>query len=165
MPSLRRGRDALLGAQRLRAALNPALAAVARAEGQSKDPGYPADLAALARIQSELGEHDDAEDNYLEAIDLVEAAEGEFSMTLVEPYRGLGRAYIKAARYPEAITALESAQHVSQRNLGLSTSSRRRSSTTSRPPTSASATRSKRASCSSSASTTPCGASARTTRA
>ncbi len=40
-------------------------------------------------------------------------------MTLVDPYRGLGRAYIKAARYPEAITASSQAQHISQRNLGL----------------------------------------------
>jgi tetratricopeptide (TPR) repeat protein len=118
LPPLRRARDALMGASDFEAALTPALAAVAE-QKEVKDPGYPADLAALARIQSELGRHDDAEKNYLEAIDLVEAAEGEFSITLVDPYRGLGRAYIKAARYPEAIAVLESAQHVSQRNLGL----------------------------------------------
>jgi tetratricopeptide (TPR) repeat protein len=118
LPSLRRARDALLGANDFDAALTPALAAIAEQE-DVKDPGYPADLAALARIQSELGRHDDAEENYLEAIDVVKTAEGEFSITLVDPYRGLGRAYIKAARYPEAIVALESAQHVSQRNLGL----------------------------------------------
>ncbi len=118
LPALRRGRDVLLGARDFDAALTPALAAVAE-QKIVKDPGYPADLAALARIQSELGQADKAEENYLEAIDLVEAAEGEFSMTLVDPFRGLGRAYIKAARYPEAIAALESAQHVSQRNLGL----------------------------------------------
>ena len=34
-------------------------------------------------------------------------------------YRGLGRSYIRGARYPEAITTLESAQNISQRNLGL----------------------------------------------
>jgi tetratricopeptide (TPR) repeat protein len=118
LPSLRRGRDALLAAGDFDTALTPAVAAV-NEQKDVKDPGYPADLAALARIQSELGQHDRAEDNYLEAVEIIEAAEGEFSMSLVEPYRGLGRAYIKAARYPEAITALESAQHVSQRNLGL----------------------------------------------
>jgi tetratricopeptide (TPR) repeat protein len=118
LPSLRRARDVLIAASDFDAALNPAQAAVAE-QTDAKDPGYPADLAALARIQSALGRHDDAEDNYLAAIEIVEAAEGEFSITLVDPYRGLGRAYIKAARYPEAIAALESAQHVSQRNLGL----------------------------------------------
>jgi tetratricopeptide (TPR) repeat protein len=118
LPSLRRGRDALIGASDFDSALTPAVAVV-DAQKDAKDPSYPADLAALARIQSELRRHDDAEDNYLEAIELLESAQGEFSMSLVEPYRGLGRAYIKAARYPEAITALESAQHVSQRNLGL----------------------------------------------
>jgi tetratricopeptide (TPR) repeat protein len=118
LPALRRGRDALMSAGDFDAALNPAQLAIAEQQ-EVKDPGYPSDLAALARIQSELGEHDKAEDMYLEAIELVETAEGEFSMTLVEPYRGLGRSYIKAGRYPEAITALEQAQHVSQRNLGL----------------------------------------------
>jgi tetratricopeptide (TPR) repeat protein len=118
LPALRRGRDALMGANDFDAALNLAQTAVAE-QKDVKDAGYPADLAALARIQSELGQHDKAEENYLEAIDLVEAAEGEFSMTLVDPYRGLGRAYIKAARYPEAIAALETGKHVSQRNLGL----------------------------------------------
>jgi tetratricopeptide (TPR) repeat protein len=118
LPSLRRGRDALVAVSDFDTALTPAVAVV-DAQKEVKDPGYPADLTSLARIQSELGQHDKAEDNYLEAIELVEDAEGEFSMSLVEPYRGLGRAYIKAARYPEAITALESAQHVSQRNLGL----------------------------------------------
>jgi tetratricopeptide (TPR) repeat protein len=118
LPSLRRGRDILVGANDFDAALTPALAAVAE-QKNVKDPGYPADLAALARIQSELHQTDKAEENYLKAIDLVEAAEGEFSMALVDQFRGLGRAYIKAARYPEAIAALESAQHVSQRNLGL----------------------------------------------
>jgi tetratricopeptide (TPR) repeat protein len=118
LPALRRGRDLLMAARDFDAALSPAQLAVAE-QKDVKDRGYAADLAALARIQSELGQPDKAENNYLQAIDLVEAAEGEFSLTLVEPYRGLGRAYIKAARYPQAIAALETAQHVSQRNLGL----------------------------------------------
>jgi tetratricopeptide (TPR) repeat protein len=118
LASLRRGRDALIIARDFQSALNPARLALDE-QKDARDPGYAADLAALARIQSELGEHDDAEDKFLESIELVEAAEGEFTMSLIDPYRGLGRAYIKAGRYPEAITALESAQHVSQRNLGL----------------------------------------------
>jgi tetratricopeptide (TPR) repeat protein len=118
LPSLRRARDVLVSARDFNAALTPATTVIDE-QKTARDAGYPADLAALARIESELGQHDKAEDDYLAAIDMVEAAEGEFSMSLVDAYRGLGRAYIKAARYPEAITALESAQHVSQRNLGL----------------------------------------------
>jgi tetratricopeptide (TPR) repeat protein len=116
--SLRRARDTLVGIADFNAALNPALAAVDE-QASSPDAGYADDLTVLARIQAEIGEAENAEANYLKAIDLIETAEGEFSITLVDPYRGLGRSYIKSARYPEAITALEQAQHVSQRNLGL----------------------------------------------
>jgi tetratricopeptide (TPR) repeat protein len=119
LQALRSGRDTLIRIRDFNAALNPAQTAVARQDATVRDAAYPADLAALARIQSELGQFETAESNFLKAIDIVEQAEGEFSISLVEPYRGLGRAYIKAARYPEAITTLESAQHVTQRNLGL----------------------------------------------
>ena len=46
-------------------------------------------------------------------------AEGEYSPTLIEYYRGLGRTYIKSAQYQQAIVTLEQAQHISQRHLGL----------------------------------------------
>ena len=58
-------------------------------------------------------------DNLVEAIGIVEDAEGEYSPTLIEYYRGLGRTYIKAAQYQQAIVTLEQAQHISQRHLGL----------------------------------------------
>src|SRR5690606_40150148 len=60
-----------------------------------------------------------AERRYFEAADTIRAAEGEFALGLVEVYRALGRSYIQERRFVEAITALEQAQHVSQRNLGL----------------------------------------------
>ena len=116
--SLRRARDAMMNAEDFSAALTPAQNLV-NEQRREPDTRYAEDLAALARIQTELGERDAAERNYLAAIDLVEMAEGEYSMRLIEPYRGLGRTYIKGARYPEAITTLEQAQHISQRNLGL----------------------------------------------
>ena len=74
-------------------------------QAKTRDADYPTDLTTLARIQAELGQVDKAEANYLAAISAVEAAEGEFSLELLSPYRGLGRAYIRAGRYPEAITA------------------------------------------------------------
>src|SRR5262245_25019408 len=119
LQSLRRARDTLMGIRDFDAALNPAQTAVAKQDETQRDADYAKDLTALARIQAELARVEPAESNFLKAIELIEQGEGEFSISLVEPYRGLGRAYIKAARYPEAITALEQAQHVSQRNLGL----------------------------------------------
>ena len=115
---LRRARDTLIGVRDFTAALNPARQIIDEQE-QDPDETYTTDLLALARIQAELGEFEEAEGTYLKAIELVETVEGEFSISLVDPYQGLGRSYIKDARYPEAITALEQAQHISQRNLGL----------------------------------------------
>src|SRR5690606_18397017 len=83
------------------------------------DADYASVLVALGLILTELREFDDAETSFLQGIDLLREADGEFSIRLVEPYHLLGRSYIKAGRFPEAITALEQAQHISQRNLGL----------------------------------------------
>jgi len=118
LDALRRGRDTLMRIRDFQAALNPAQAAVA-AQEQQQDAAYALDLAALAMIQAELNDVDAAEAKFLEAIDLIMTAEGEYSATLIDVYRGLGRAYIRGSRYPEAITTLEAAQHISQRNLGL----------------------------------------------
>lgn len=118
LQALRRARDTLMSIADFDSALNPAKQAVDVQEGEH-DPDYARDVEALARIELEIGDYDDAETQYLKTIDLLEEQEGEFSMTLVQPYRGLGRVYIKSARYPEAITALQEAQHISQRNLGL----------------------------------------------
>lgn len=113
---LRRARDGLMDASDFTAARGPAERLV---NEHSSDDSYATDLVALGRIQTELGELDDAETSLLQGIDLLRTADGEFSIRLVEPYQYLGRSYIKSGRYPEAITALEQAQHVSQRNLGL----------------------------------------------
>jgi len=116
--ALRNARDTLIGIRDFNAALNPALAAVT-AQEQTHSAGYPADLAALALIQASLANFDAAETRYLEAIEVATDTEGEYSPTLVDLYRGLGRTYIRAARYPDAIAALELGQHISQRSLGL----------------------------------------------
>jgi tetratricopeptide (TPR) repeat protein len=118
LPPLRRARDTLIGIRDFSAALNPA-ETIVKAQEALHGPEHAADLAALGLIQAELKEIEPAESNYLEAIKLVATAEGEFSVDLVDLYRGLGRTYIRAARYPEAVAALELGQHISQRNLGL----------------------------------------------
>lgn len=118
LAALRRARDTLIRIGDFNAALTPATETVA-AQDSAPDRDYAHDLEVLARVQTELQNFDKAEANYLKAIDSAQASDGEFSLTLIEPYRGLGRMYIKSARYPEAITALKQAQHISQRNLGL----------------------------------------------
>lgn len=118
LASLRRGRDAFIGVRDFSAALNPAQAIV-DAQREHREPEYPADLAALGLIQGELRDTDKAVTNLLEAIEIVEGSEGEYSPTLVEYYRGLGRTYIRSGQYQKAIVTLEQAQHISQRHFGL----------------------------------------------
>jgi len=118
LPATRRFRDAMVDSGDFSAGLKPALDIVA-AQTKARDPAYVNDLSVLARIEAELGQFDKAEASYLQAIDAVQTAEGEFALALVSPYRGLARSYIKAGHYPEAITALETAKSISQRNLGL----------------------------------------------
>jgi tetratricopeptide (TPR) repeat protein len=114
---LRRARDAFVAAGDFTAALEPATAVVAA--GEADDPRYVEDRLLLARIQAELRRFDDAETNYLAAIGALEDRDGETSQTLVDPYQGLGRSYLNARRFTEAITVLEHARDISQRNTGL----------------------------------------------
>src|SRR6188508_919153 len=94
LDGLRRGRDAFIGARDFSAAVGPAKSIV-DAQRTQHEPQYPADLAALGLIQAELRELEPALDNLIEAVDIVVKAEGEYSPTLIEYYRGLGRTYIK----------------------------------------------------------------------
>ena len=116
---MRRARDGQIAGREYQAALKPALDLIAAQQQSPHDVTYAGDLAALGRIYAELRDIDAAQSRYLEAITLIAKAEGEFTPTLIDVYRGLGRSYIRAARYPEAITTLETAQNISQRNLGL----------------------------------------------
>jgi tetratricopeptide (TPR) repeat protein len=118
LAALRRGRDGFMNVRDFSAALGPAERIVA-AQQEQREAQYPADLAALGLIRGELREPDAAIDNLVEAVGLVSEAEGEYSPTLIEYYRALGRTYIKAGQYQPAIVTLEQAQHISQRTLGL----------------------------------------------
>jgi tetratricopeptide (TPR) repeat protein len=118
LASLRRARDAFIGVRDFSAALTPA-EDVVDAQRDHREPEYPADLAALGLIQGELRDTDKGVTNLVEAIEIVETAEGEYSPTLIEYYRGLGRTYIRSGEYQRAIVTLEQAQHISQRHFGL----------------------------------------------
>ena len=72
-----------------------------------------------ARLQTELNEFSDAQDNYLAGIELLVQENGEYSPFLIEPYIELARTFSLNGETMEAITILEQAQHISQRNFGL----------------------------------------------
>jgi hypothetical protein len=114
----RQARDALIAASDFQAALAPAQSSV-ELSASTSEANYYYDLMHLARVQAELGEHEDAEANYLGAIAYLEEREGQNSMELIVPYQGLGRSYINSRRFPEAVTVLEHARDISQRNTGL----------------------------------------------
>ena len=118
LTAIRRGRDAFIGARDFSAALGPA-ESIVDAQRTEREAQYAADLAALGLIRAELRDLDAALDNLIEAADMVAKAEGEYSPTLIEYYRGLGRTYIKGGQYQQAIVTLEQAQHITQRHLGL----------------------------------------------
>ena len=118
LAGLRRGRDAFIGAREYSSALAPA-ESIVDAQRPQHEPQYPADLAALGLIRAELRDLDAALETLSEAVEIIVKAEGEYSPTLIEYYRGLGRTYIKAGQYQQAIVTLEQAQHITQRHLGL----------------------------------------------
>jgi len=115
---LRNARDALMVASDFAAALAPAEEVVAQSQAAS-DSAYRVDLSMLGRIQAELERFDDAETTYLTVIELIVEDDGENAMTLINPYQGLGRNYLNERRFDEAITVLEAARGISQRNTGL----------------------------------------------
>ena len=76
-------------------------------------------LIELGAVQSELTEFDSAERSYLGGIERLIDAYGEVSPILIDPYRGLARVYLRDGRHAEAVTVLEHAQHITDRNFGL----------------------------------------------
>ncbi len=76
-------------------------------------------LLALARVQAQLDELDPAEANYLEGIELITSADGEFAPALIGAYQGLAEVFVQRGDFAEAVTVLEQARHISHRNFGL----------------------------------------------
>jgi tetratricopeptide (TPR) repeat protein len=116
--SLRNARDSLMLAGDFEAALSPAELAISEIEASGLDD-VTADRVVLATILAELDRFDEAELTFLDAIANLGESEGEFSLALVRPMQLLGRTYIRARRFPQAITVLDEARHISQRNEGL----------------------------------------------
>ncbi|HEY5624542.1 MAG TPA: tetratricopeptide repeat protein [Gammaproteobacteria bacterium] len=81
--------------------------------------GTAGEFFALGAVQADLAELDTAAASYLRGVELLVEAEGEFSPLLIDPYVNLADVYRRDGQFPEAITVLEHAQHISQRNFGL----------------------------------------------
>lgn len=114
---LRNARDALMVSEDFEAALDPAQLIIRELEAVNEDASP--DRVILAIILAELGSFDEAEIELLNVLDSVEDTDGQFSEALVTPLRFLGRTYMHARRFPEAITALTQARDVSRRTAGL----------------------------------------------
>ncbi len=76
-------------------------------------------LIDLAGVQAQLDQLDAAEASYLEGIDLITSADGEFAAALIGAYQGLAAVFARRGDYAEAVTVLEEARHISHRNFGL----------------------------------------------
>ncbi len=83
------------------------------------DPEDAESLFELGAVQTELSEYENAADTYLRGVENLVGTQGEFSPLLIDPYVNLADVYRRDGQYPEAITVLEHAQHISQRNFGL----------------------------------------------
>ena len=86
-------------------------------------PAFAADEAQAsierAKLQLELAQLEEAQASYLEGIGQLTAELGSDSPALIEPYTELARIYILNNQPLEAVTVLETARDVSQRNYGL----------------------------------------------
>ena len=116
--SLVLARDAQIIVEDFSGALTSAEGLVSALE-DTGDKRLAGHIVQLARVQAELGELANAEENYLRGLELLEEQNGELALNLVVPYHGLARSYMYGGRYEEAITVLEHAQDLNQRNLGL----------------------------------------------
>ena len=110
---------ALSGRRVKASALLLGLLFLVQGSAQDAPPQDGQGLVELGRLQTELAEFQTAQESYLAGIELLILEDGEYSPTLIEPYTGLARAYLLNQQPLEAITILEQAQHISQRNFGL----------------------------------------------
>lgn len=115
--ALRYTRDALMAAGDFEAALDPAQIIISELETFEADASP--DRVMLAVILAELESFDDAEIELLGVVEKMQADEGLYTQSLIDPLRILGRTYMRAGRFPEAVTSLVQAREISRRAAGL----------------------------------------------
>ena len=75
--------------------------------------------ATLAAAQSKLGEHGEAEENYLHALGIYRETAGPFDAVLIEPLLELGDNYQSSGEYTNAVSMYNEARTVNRRVYGL----------------------------------------------
>lgn len=76
-------------------------------------------LAALAHAQTLDGRYEDAEENYISAVDTLQHIDGVFAPSLIPVMVGLGDNYESSGDYLNAVAAYNEARTVSRRVYGL----------------------------------------------
>lgn len=74
---------------------------------------------ALAQVHVVNGDHDAAEQRYLEAIDIFREIDGAFSDDLIPPLLGLGDNYQQDGQFLNAVSAYNEARTINRRVFGL----------------------------------------------
>jgi len=116
--SLRGARDSLIEVADFNAALEPAERVVAELDARGGGPGLGQDLLSLARVEAGLGDLDAAERDYLRADEILREEDAPVALRIAAK-QAVGRVYISAQRFPEAIAALEEARTLSRESAGL----------------------------------------------
>ena len=75
-------------------------------------------LNNLALVQSRIGQHDAAIQNFESAIDIIETVEDRLNHLLVNPLKGLGSAQLQSGRPDLAIRSFDRARHITHVNEG-----------------------------------------------
>ena len=76
-------------------------------------------VSNLAETQRRARLYEEAERNFLAAVNILRATDGEFAVSVITPLIGLGVTYQAMNRHPQAVTVLEEARTVSRRVGGL----------------------------------------------
>jgi tetratricopeptide (TPR) repeat protein len=75
-------------------------------------------LNNLAIVQSRIGQHDAAIQNFESAIDIIETVEDRLNDQLVNPLKGLGSAQLQSGRPDLAVRSFDRARHITHVNEG-----------------------------------------------
>jgi tetratricopeptide (TPR) repeat protein len=86
--------------------------------GKQYDRLRASSLVGLALVNQRIGNHDKAEKNYMEAIDLMVASYGAEHLAVAQTGANLAGLYLMLGRYDEAIARLTRALAVLERDLG-----------------------------------------------
>ena len=100
-------------------ALEPELLSTVAQEFGNTSLEYAESLQVAGTVRSQSGQYFDAEAKLLDALDLVEQAEGPLSTRLIDPFLALGDNYHRMGEHDLALGAFNEARSLSRRAEGL----------------------------------------------